>query len=229
MLKEVSPEELDALPLTREEYRAWKEEWEQDCAASTWPLNVYAHKRDFNYRILQRRTDEDTKRLAREQKPLRDRVELTYNEGIQTLFYPHRPLAERMIHGVVSTPSINSKGTSYASRGCRAKFPLPVFCSHAKEGDPIGEVVSLRLSQGEIYIRAEIFKSSAADYAWELIKSGELQCLSAGSTQHKVQGVVEGIKFISSWRLREVSICRKGANPDARFEVLGALHDRRWK
>ena len=163
-------------------------------------------------------------RLRREaaaaSKALRDQVKLTYDNGIQTLHYPHRPPTERMIHGIASSPSINSNGVSRASKGCRVRFPLPLFCSHAEIGEPIGAVVSVRLSEREIYAKAEIFNNAAGDYAWKLIEDGELRCFSAGSVDNKVQGVVDGIKFISSWRMRELSICRKGANPDARFEIM---------
>jgi hypothetical protein len=218
---ELSPKGLDTLRLTCEEYREWQQEWERDCAATTWPLNVHAHQRDFKSQILKRRTELDAKLVAREQKPLRERVKLMIDDhGTQTLFYPYRLPTERLIHGIASTPAINSNRVSRASRGCRVRFPLPLFCTHAEVGEPIGDVVSVRLSEREIYARAEIFSNRAGDYAWKLIEDGELRCFSAGSADNKVQGVVDGIKFISSWRMRELSICRQGANSDARFEIM---------
>jgi hypothetical protein len=217
---ELSPVELDALKLTPEEHRAWRQEWEKDCEATPWALNLYAHQRDFKGRVVQRRTEEDMKRLAREEKPLRQRTKLTVDRGVQTLFYPHRADTERMIHGIASTPAVISNRVSRSSRGCRVRFPLPLFCAHTNVGDPIGDVVSVRLSEREIYAKAEIFHNAAGNYAWKLIKNGEIRCFSAGSADNKVQSLVDGIKFISSWRMRELSICRKGANPDARFEIM---------
>lgn len=103
-----------------------------------------------------------------------------------------------------------------------AELPVPLLWSHeGKRAAPIGEVFHVRKRPTEIYIRADLFDNEAADYAWKLVESGDFRCLSVGGGgRFHVQGVVDGITYYDQWELTEVSICRKGANPDCYFEIL---------
>jgi len=58
-----------------------------------------------------------------------------------------------------------------------------------------------------------------------MIESGELRAFSgaAASDGFKLDGIVDHTKFYKTWRLSEVSICRKGANPDCDFEIYDEM------
>lgn len=127
-----------------------------------------------------------------------------------------------MIQGIASTPTINSHKYSLSSGGCRARFPIPVLSGHAK-GPPIGEVVLVRIAERSVFVEAIIFEGNpAADHAWKLIESGETRCFSGAADQSswRLAGEVDGVKFYDSWWLKEVSVCRTGANPDCHFATL---------
>jgi hypothetical protein len=132
----------------------------------------------------------------------------------------------RMIRGIASSSLINSNNRSLKSSGCRAKFPVPLLCSHESLGQ-IGDVVLLQVEQNRVVIEGMFWNTDAARYAWDkLILSGEMRFLSVGSVSiHKT--IVDGITFFDSWLLREVSIVRKPANPDCVFEVMNDAHEHR--
>ena len=106
------------------------------------------------------------------------------------------------------------------------KFPLAIYSEHAphKLGDEIpriGEIVYLRKSSQNVYVRGIIDEGSeAADYAWKLIKDREIGMFSVLSHTIKLSGVVNDVHFVSFWECKEISICRQGANPDCHFEVF---------
>src|ERR1700750_2014349 len=75
----------------------------------------------------------------------RDGVEWLWMKGISS---------DRMIHGVASTPTVNSHKYSLASEGMQAQLPVPLLSSHSKHiRSPVGQVFYLRKSAKEIYIR----------------------------------------------------------------------------
>jgi hypothetical protein len=131
---------------------------------------------------------------------------------------------KRMVHGICSTPTITTNNHSRSSVGCKIDFPIPLLCAHEPHGS-IGEIVLLRRSPREIYVIAAFHDDNlAADYAWSLVEQGELPAFSVASVQGSstVAGSVLGTKFYSSWQLAEVSLCRSGANPDARAEIFSS-------
>jgi hypothetical protein len=139
--------------------------------------------------------------------------------------------ADRMIAGIASTPRISAHNDSLASKGCYAKLPIPLLCSHGFETGSrkmvsddlkslrIGEVVHLSKSPHSVFIRATIDHSRAGDATWRLIQDGTLKCLSVGTRNSKLQGCVEGVRYIDTWELEELSVCKTGANADCRFEI----------
>jgi len=138
-----------------------------------------------------------------------------------------QPLTERLIHGTASSSTINEHGYSLIARGMTAILPVPILSNHTGHGFPIGEVFFIRRSDAAVYVRAVIFDNDAGDYAWSLIRSGDLGCFSGAAARDgmKIQGVVDGKAFYDEWRLREVSICRRGANPDSIFEIWDGTDD----
>ena len=144
--------------------------------------------------------------------------------GTETVWLEGRT-GRRMICGIASTPTINAHKYSLSSEGCVARLPIPVLSQHEGDGKPIGEVVRLRKSRRHVYVEAIIFEGNvAADHAWRLIEAGELRALSGAMSNdprtHRLQGIADGVSFYDQWMLKEVSICREGANPDCRFEIL---------
>ncbi|WP_095087803.1 hypothetical protein [Mesorhizobium sophorae] len=133
---------------------------------------------------------------------------------------PARPGA-RMIHGLASSSSINTHGYSLIANGMDCELPVPLLSSHKGYDAPIGEVFYVRRTQDRIYVRAQINDNESGDFAWEMIRSGELRCLSgaANNSTLRIQGIVEGKTFYGAWKLLEVSVCASGANPDAVFDI----------
>jgi hypothetical protein len=130
----------------------------------------------------------------------------------------------RMVHGIASSPTITTNNHSRSSAGCKVEFPIPLLCAHEAHGS-IGEIVLLRRSPREIYVIAALHDDNpAADYAWSLVEQGELPAFSVASVagSSTVAGSVLGTKFYGSWQLAEVSLCRAGANPDARAEIFSS-------
>lgn len=158
------------------------------------------------------------------------RVRIHRADGVETLWIDHE--GPRVIMGIASTPRISSHKHSLSSAGCQIRFPIPLLSSHGFVGDSrrapwqpeqvkIGEVVWIQKSSRAVRVRAVLDDNEAADYAWKLIESGEVRAFSVAAVRGtaRVQGVVEGAVFFDRWKLEEVSVCRRGANPDCQFSI----------
>lgn len=177
--------------------------------------------------------------LARAREPVRERTsgrlfEHTRDSGVETisevLGSSHGGIG--MIAGLASTSRVDSHLESLSSEGCAVRLPIPLLCSHAKDANGrivsndmgetmIGRIVYFEKRPTEVRIRAVVDSTRAGRAAWQMIVQGELKCLSVGILRSsiKLRGVVDGVKYIDEWCLQEVSICRRGANPDCYFEV----------
>ncbi|MCA0393961.1 MAG: hypothetical protein LCH70_07570 [Proteobacteria bacterium] len=134
--------------------------------------------------------------------------------------------AERMIHGVVSTGTVNTHNYSLDPAGCEFKLPVPLLFRHAfkagsrtcvtknRDEAKIGSIVLIRRSKWQIYIQATIDKSLAGDAVWRFVVSGEARSMSGSAVSTRLRGVVDGVEYYDKWILDEGSITRKGANPD---------------
>ena len=216
--QDLSLAEVEAVSLTPAQYRAWELEWKSDTRAVGREVNWFAHQVGFKSRLL--RTERSAQPQMKPVLPLEDRIKHTRDGGLETLSYAFRRPGKRRIHGIASTPMIDSHNSSLSSAGCMVRFPIPLLSSHSKFGKAIGDVTLVRRCERQIFIQANIHENAAGDYAWGLIQDGELACLSVGPADSRLQAEVDGVKFYDQWRLKEVSICRKGANPDCIFEVL---------
>jgi hypothetical protein len=123
---------------------------------------------------------------------------------------------ERMLHGIASTPAISRNKRSFRPEGCRARIPVPLLSAHHELGH-IGQVTLVRKTPVHVYVQAVFDDTRAGRYAWDLFARGELRALSVG-THEICKTVVDGIEFHDEWHLREVSLSRRGANPDAYCE-----------
>lgn len=134
----------------------------------------------------------------------------------------------RMIEGIASTPSIASNNISLSMAGAKFDMPIPLLSGHGREigerkGLPhrpkeisIGEVVRIERSEGWIRIRAVLDDHEGARAAWRLIEQGATLTLSVLAGEQTTRAVVDGVKYYSSWRMKEVSVVREPANPDCR-------------
>jgi hypothetical protein len=157
-----------------------------------------------------------------EPKPQRPKVTLTREDGVETIRLLEPPTGHRMIRGIASTGRVNGHGYSLDPRGCMIQLPFPILSDHAW-GPPIGEVILARKSQDGVFIHGVVHEDSlAADHAWKLICDGKLVGLSGAFAPDSLRlaGVVDGCKFYDRWRLAEVSLCRKGANPDCWCQII---------
>jgi hypothetical protein len=124
-----------------------------------------------------------------------------------------------MIEGIATTPTISANNNSLRSIGCELAVPIPLMFSHEI---PVGEVVYMRKSETEVYIRAVILDDIVGYDTWQLIKCGELKGLScafyaSGGQFHCVE--INGIDCITRFKLKEVSLCFEPANPDCYFRI----------
>jgi hypothetical protein len=129
---------------------------------------------------------------------------------------------KRMVHGLASTSTINTHKYSLDASKCRIDFPIPLLVSHEKFGS-VGEIVLARRSPREVYVIAALHDDNpASDYAWELVRQGELRAFSGAAEKDSatIAGCVLDVKFYSDWVLGEVSLCRPGANPDCVAEIF---------
>lgn len=135
--------------------------------------------------------------------------------------------AGRLIHGIASSSTVNEHGYAMISHGMELDLPVPLLCDHKGYSTPIGEIFYVRKSASRVYVRASVFDNEAGDLAWSLIKTGELRCFSGAAKARslKLQGIVDDKKIYGEWRLHEVSMCRRGANPDSVFEIWNGADD----
>lgn len=172
-------------------------------------------------------------RLKELYDPVADQVESTFltwsppDNGVSEIRHIGG-YGERHIHGIASTPrpTISATGNKLAlqSDGVHAQLPLPLLSEH-KCGKPIGEVYYIRRSHSAVYVKAALFETPAADYAWSLIEQGAVTCFSVLASDLPGIGpasysVVDGYRFMERWQLKELSLVRLGANSDCSFEIL---------
>jgi hypothetical protein len=204
--------------------------WADEQRAREWE----DHRRATQQEALDRKAAERRAELERERDRARAERARHYGLLVRPVRYERRGghdfwrtehRARRMVHGIATTPTITTNNHSRSSAGCRVDFPIPLLVSHEAHGS-VGEVVMLRRSPREIYVIAALHDDNlAADYAWSLVEQGELKAFSVASapgSHHKISGAVLGTLFYSEWTLGEISLCRTGANPDARAEIFSS-------
>jgi hypothetical protein len=210
--------------------------WLEEQRAVEWEKEQEAMRREREHAERQQREEARQRDMARARaEAVRRREERARYYGllIRPVHFEQRGdhsiwktghRTRRMVHGIASTPTITTNNHSRSSAGCKVDFPIPLLCSHENHGS-IGEVVMLRRSPREIYCIAALHDDNlAADYAWSLVEQSELRAFSVASMagSSTIDGAVMGTKFYGSWQLAEVSLCRTGANPDARAEIFSS-------
>lgn len=125
---------------------------------------------------------------------------------------------KRIIEGIATTPEPDRMGDIVETEGIEFKLPLPLLYQHNSR-QPIGSVVSAKVSKDGITIKAQIAGTGVAmfiDEAWALIKAGLVRGLSIGfnSLEHAWMDDSNGIRFIRSEWL-ELSCVTIAANSSA--------------
>jgi HK97 family phage major capsid protein/HK97 family phage prohead protease len=136
----------------------------------------------------------------------------------------------RIIEGVASTPSPDRMGDVVDPKGVTFKTPLPLLWQH-KADQPIGHVLSAKVTADGIAIRAQIAKGvlPRIDEAWALIKSGLVRGLSIGFRATEDPEPIKGswgFKF-TKWEWLELSAVTIPANSDASIQTIKSIaeHD----
>lgn len=149
-------------------------------------------------------------------------------DGWEELSVP-KPSGDRVIRGIASSTAINTHGYAVDPMGMTCTLPIPLRSNHDLEGKGIGVVYMFRRNAKQVYYEAVVHHGHAADYAWQLIADGTFKCVSLGwENRHdfKTEAVVNGVRFLKQWPGGELSLCSRGANPDATCSI----HDGRpWR
>lgn len=130
----------------------------------------------------------------------------------------------RLIEGYASTRDLDRTG-DVVQPGAFAEslkdfLANPVLTYMHDWSNPIGKIISARIDEFGLFIRAEI--SETADRVWKLIEEGILRAFSIG---YEVvdEKLVDGVNHILGLRLYEVAIVSIPANRRALFSVSKAL------
>jgi hypothetical protein len=150
-------------------------------------------------------------------KPSPPRCTITRDRGIETVALDCGR-GPRMLHGIATTGYLRN-GARFRPQGCIVQMPIPLLCSHHQKGR-VGWITLVRKSEQQVYVQASLDATGAARHAWDLVLDGTLRALSIGASAEDDFTVVDGAKFYENWSLSEVSLVRRGANPDAICEPL---------
>lgn len=128
----------------------------------------------------------------------------------------------REIEGIATTPTPDRVGDVVEPEGAEFKLPIPLLWQHDSR-QPIGEVLSAKVTKEGITVRARIAKmdepgllKDRLDEAWQSVKSGLVKGLSIGFKSledSEIKGTW-GIRFIK-WLWLELSAVTIPANADA--------------
>jgi hypothetical protein len=127
---------------------------------------------------------------------------------------------DRRIIGIAATGAItlgsqSDNGCKLHAGGCTIILPIPLLVDHDVH-KCVGSIEAASIdADGAIRIWANLDRRCDAD-TWKKIQSGELGSLSLDlDWPNSKQVMIDGIKNIMHWRLKEVSICHTGRNHQA--------------
>jgi HK97 family phage prohead protease len=124
----------------------------------------------------------------------------------------------RIIEGIASTPEGSSNGLALLSTGCEVELPVPLLQNHDWR-HVIGEVIEIKCSEAAVTFKARVANAvlPGIDDVWQEIISGEVAGISIDSSHYGDARYENGTRIYHRWRLCELSVCTRGANPDARI------------
>jgi HK97 family phage major capsid protein/HK97 family phage prohead protease len=134
---------------------------------------------------------------------------------------------QRIIEGIASTPTPDRMGDIVEPEGAAYDLPLPLLWQHRSD-QPIGQVLSAKVTAAGISIRAQIAKEVLPyiDQAWALIKAGLVRGLSIGFIDLETSYMKETGGFrILRWEWLELSAVTIPANADASIQTVKSIDD----
>lgn len=136
----------------------------------------------------------------------------------------------RVITGMATTPEPDRMGDIVEPKGAQFKLPIPLLWQH-DASQPIGHVVSAKVTADGIEVKAQILKLDEAgplkdrlDEAWQSIKAGLVRGLSIGFKaveSARIEGTY-GYRFIK-WLWLELSAVTIPANGEATITAIKSL------
>ena len=134
---------------------------------------------------------------------------------------------KRIIEGIATTPTPDRYGDVVESSGAEFKLPMPFLMQHSSR-EPIGHVISAKVSRDGITIKAQLVKiaepgalKERLDEAWQLIKSGLVRGLSIGFTPIESARIKDTYsEHYLKWAWLETSACVIAANADASITAI---------
>jgi HK97 family phage major capsid protein/HK97 family phage prohead protease len=132
----------------------------------------------------------------------------------------------REIDGIATTPTPDRQGDIVEPHGAEFKLPIPLLWQHDSR-QPIGEVVSAKVTPEGIFVKARIAKiedpgklKDRVDEAWQSVKSGLVRGLSIGFKSLEDESIRgAGIRFIR-WLWLELSAVTIPANADGSITAI---------
>ena len=126
---------LETFELSEAQEEAWEWEWEWANSVESKlgvPGSRKFHRLRFIENIIRAEAEERKKRRAHLINPLyRDgKVKCIIDGDQRTHCYVDRKPGKRMVHGIASTPTVNSHKYFLRSSGCEMIFPIPLLVSH---------------------------------------------------------------------------------------------------
>lgn len=138
---------------------------------------------------------------------------------------------KREITGIASTPGTDRMGDIVVPAGAKFNLPIPLLWQHNHD-QPIGQVVSAKVTDGGIEIVARLAKidapsqlSARLEEAWQSIKAGLVRGLSIGFKPLKYAFLDEGGIEFSEWDWYELSAVTIPANAEASITSIKSFDD----
>lgn len=134
---------------------------------------------------------------------------------------------KRELEGWATTPTTDRMGDVVEPDGAEFKLPIPLLWQH-DSSQPIGHVISAKVSKDGIYVKARLAKVSEPgklkdrlDEAWQSIKAGLVRAFSIGFRSLEDANIKEtfGIRFMR-WELLELSAVTIPANAEASITAI---------
>lgn len=141
---------------------------------------------------------------------------------------------KREITGIASTPGTDRMGDIVEPQGAQFNLPIPLLWQH-DHGQPIGQVLSAKVTEAGIEIRAKLAKVEAPSQlaarlneAWESIKAGLVRGLSIGFKPLEYSFLEEGdgVRF-TKWQWFELSAVTVPANAEATITTVKHYDNKR--
>jgi HK97 family phage prohead protease len=142
---------------------------------------------------------------------------------------------QRIFEGIATTPSTDRMDDVVVPEGAQFKLPIPMLWQHARGSisDPVGQIVSAKVSSSGITVRGQMAKPQA-DYpqplrddlnkAWVLVRDKLVRGLSIGFNAIESSDIEGswGRKF-TKWDFLECSCVTIPANQDANIQTVKSI------